>query len=273
MTVKEAYQYGAYFLAGNGVGEAEFKSLCLVCHLAGIPNRAYNTHQQDEVVLKRFADLLWRVKNGEPLQYVLGQWDFYDSTFFVGPGVLIPRPETEELVDRALEAVKNRKGARILDLCAGSGCIGLSLAKALPDAQVTLLEKSPDAFAYLEKNSCGLSNAHAILADIETADPSLYTADLLVSNPPYIRTGDLPALQAEVQCEPQMALDGGTDGLSFYQVIHDRWCACVVPGGDVFLEIGDEQSKAVCRIFSDFDAVCVHRDLFGHDRIVHAIKP
>ena len=107
MTVQEAYNYSVYFLGANGVDEEEFKAKCLVCHLAKIANRDYHSHLGDLVSQKKLADGLWQLKSGTPLQYVLGEWDFLDSTFAVGPGVLIPRPETEELAQLAIEQVKN----------------------------------------------------------------------------------------------------------------------------------------------------------------------
>ena len=107
MTVQEAYNYSVYFLGANGVDEEEFKAKCLVCHLAKIANRDYHSHLGDLVSQKKLADGLWQLKSGTPLQYVLGEWDFLDSTFAVGPGVLIPRPETEELAQMAIEQVKN----------------------------------------------------------------------------------------------------------------------------------------------------------------------
>lgn len=133
MTVQEAYNYSVYFLGANGVDEEEFKAKCLVCHLAKIANRDYHSHLGDLVSQKKLADGLWQLKSGTPLQYVLGEWDFLDSTFAVGPGVLIPRPETEELAQLAIEQVKNAGPTPVVwDLCAGSGCIGIAIAKPVP---------------------------------------------------------------------------------------------------------------------------------------------
>ena len=130
VTVREAYNYSVYFLGANGVDEEEFKAKCLVCHLAKIANRDYHSHLGDLVSQKKLADGLWQLKSGTPLQYVLGEWDFLDSTVPMGPGVLIPRPETEELAQLAIEQVKNAGSTPVVwDLCAGSGCIGIS---ALP---------------------------------------------------------------------------------------------------------------------------------------------
>ena len=149
MTLKQAYDYGVYFLSANGVDEAEFKSLCLVCHLDGIKNSEFEFHKNDEIIMKKFADLLWRVKSGEPLQYVIGKWDFYESEFFVGEGVLIPRPETEELTDLAVKIAQKIENPVVIDLCSGSGCIGINIAKKVKASTVYLVEKSEKAFSYL----------------------------------------------------------------------------------------------------------------------------
>ena len=116
MTLSEAYNYGVYFLSANGVDEAEFKSMCLACSLCGIKNNEFLMHKNDDVIMKRFADMLWRVKSGEPLQYVLGKWDFYNYEFSVGKGVLIPRPETEELVETALSSIKDKPSPGALEI-------------------------------------------------------------------------------------------------------------------------------------------------------------
>lgn len=271
MTLKEAYNYGVYFLSCNGVDEAEFKSLCLVCHLAGIKNSQYQQHQQDDIIMKRFADLLWRVKSGEPLQYVIGKWDFYESEFYVGKGVLIPRPETEELVEKAVDYIKSLSAPVVLDLCSGSGCIGISIAKACPDSLVYLVEKSPDALFYLMKNAEGVPNVKVICADIiEHSD--LPCADVIVSNPPYIKSDDIPKLQKEVLAEPRMALDGGKDGLDFYRVINDNWSVKLKSGGRLFLEIGENQGEEMKTVLSQFKDIEIFKDIYNNDRIAVAVK-
>lgn len=267
MTLKDAYNYSVYFLSCNGVDEAEFKSLCLVCHLAGIKNSQYKLHLDDEIIMKRLADMLWRVKSGEPLQYILGKWDFYESEFYVGKGVLIPRPETEELCERVIDYVKALGECVVYDLCAGSGCIGISIARACKNATVYLVEKSADAMFYLLKNAEGVPNAKVICADIFN-NIELEAADVIVSNPPYIRTDDIPSLQEEVQYEPLMALDGGADGLDFYRAINDLWCSRLKVNGKLFLEIGNDQGKDMESILTQFKDIEIIKDMYGNDRIV-----
>lgn len=276
MTLSEAFNYGVYFLSGNGVDEAEFKSLCLACHCAGIKNSEYKTHKNDEIIMKRFADLLWRVKSGEPLQYVIGKWDFYESEFYVGKGVLIPRPETEELTELVIKNAKKIKNPVVFDLCSGSGCIGISIAKAVPSATVYCFEKSDDAYFYLEKNAKNIDNVKIIKADIYYPEKveNLVKADIIVSNPPYIRTSDIEGLQSEVQEEPKMALDGGEDGLDFYRVIADKWIDYITEQGSLFLEIGEDQGQDVSMLLnnSNMRDVEVVKDLSNNERIVKANK-
>ncbi len=271
MTLAEAFNYGVYFLSANNIDEPEFKSLCLVCSCAGIKNSDYALHKSDEIIMRRFADMLWRVKSGEPLQYILGKWDFYESEFFVGEGVLIPRPETEELTELVIKSAHKIKNPVVFDLCAGSGCIGISVAKAVKGSHVYCIEKSGEAMKYLLKNSVGIENVDAIKEDIHFL-PELPQADIIVSNPPYIKTDDLPKLQNEVQREPKEALDGGKDGLDFYRIIADEWKEKIKDGGFLFLEIGDEQGKDVLKILKNagFKSPVLIKDTFGNDRIVKA---
>lgn len=271
MTVQEAYNYSVYFLGANGVDEEEFKAKCLVCHLAKIANRDYHSHLGDLVSQKKLADGLWQLKSGTPLQYVLGEWDFLDGTFAVGPGVLIPRPETEELAQLAIAQVKTAGSAPVVwDLCAGSGCIGISIAKACPGAQVYCVEKSADAFAYLQKNAMPIANVRPVLADISGDLSSLPAPQVVVSNPPYIPAAVLPTLQSEVQQEPMMALDGGADGLDFYRLIAEKIVPSLDGGTRLLLEIGDEQGSAVQDLFAHCKDVLVRQDIYGKDRILIA---
>lgn len=220
MTLKEAYNYGIYFLSCNGVDEAEFKSLCLVCHMAGIKNSEFEAHKNDDVIMKRFADLLWRVKSGEPLQYVLGKWDFYESEFYVGKGVLIPRPETEELTELVIKSCADFENPVVIDLCSGSGCIGLSVARAVKNAAVCCIEKSDEAFVFLKKNAANDKNTRLVNADIcfpEKID-NLNKASIIVSNPPYIKSNDIETLQAEVQHNREWRLTAAVTDLIFIEL-------------------------------------------------------
>ncbi len=206
---------------------------------------------------------------GEPLQYLLGEWEFYGLPIYVGPGVLIPRADTEHLVDAALQFLKNKPTARVADLCAGSGCIGLAIQKNAPGCGAVAVEKSADAFAYLQKNIARLgSEVQAVQADITAGGFGRY--DLIVSNPPYICTDVLKHLQTEVQHEPQMALDGGADGLYFYRAILKHWLPCLEKGGALMVEIGYDQAAAVSHLFCDAGLKNVQtlQDYGKNDRVI-----
>ncbi len=271
MNLKEAYSWGVKFLEGNNVDEADFKALCIACRVAGIKNSEYLSHINDDIIMSRLADMLWRVRAGEPLQYVLGKWDFFESEFYVGEGVLIPRPETEELVELCLNYANKDKKLIIYDLCAGTGCIGISLAKRLPLSEVYCIEKSEKAFEYLKKNSKGVNNVKAVLGDINN-EFDLPKADIIISNPPYVKSSDLPSLQSEVIREPETALDGGADGLDFYRIINGKWADKLKVGGMLFLEIGNEQKSGIETILTNFRNVEILKDLYKNDRMVTAIK-
>lgn len=268
MTLKQAYDYGVYFLSANGVDEAEFKSLCLVCHLDGIKNSEFEFHKNDEIIMKKFADWLWRVKSGEPLQYVIGKWDFYESEFFVGEGVLIPRPETEELTDLAVKIAQKIENPVVIDLCSGSGCIGISIAKKIKTSTVYLVEKSEKAFYYLLKNAKDVPNVNSLNKDI-FALPQIEKADIIVSNPPYINSGDIDSLQKEVQREPKMALDGGQDGLDFYRFIAENYKDYLKPDGVLLFEIGETQADAVADILksNSYSDIEIKKDIYGNARM------
>lgn len=213
----------------------------------------------DEFKSARFMEKIKQRASGIPVQYVIGSWDFYGETFEVGKGVLIPRPETELLVDFALDYLMGKNNPVVYDLCAGTGCIGLSVAKNRSDAKVFLIEKSPDAFRFLEKNrqNLGCENANLICGDILKGFESfgLPKPDLILSNPPYIETAEIETLQSEVHYEPVMALDGGKDGYIFYEAIADKWIDYC---GAVAVECGEGQSNKIKELFS-----CVFADVYS----------
>ena len=212
-------------------------------------------HSNDEADCEKadvYIESVVRRANGEPVQYVIGSWDFYGETFSVGKGVLIPRPETEILVDFALDFLKDKTNPVVFDLCSGSGCIGLSVAKKFPESKVFLIEKSVDAFDYLEKNlkNFGCKNTVLIKGDIFNGFEKfgLPAPDLILSNPPYIESNEIPLLQHEVLFEPSMALVGGEDGYDFYKVINDKWLPYCK--GAIAVECGEGQAEKIESLFS-----------------------
>ena len=253
MTLKELYSFCTGELLFTDC--AEFESQCLIEDILSYSKEQIylNNINIDESDFEKIKNAVTRRKNGEPLQYILGKWDFYDLTFSVGEGVLIPRPETEMLVDFALEKLKGVENPVIYDLCSGSGCIGLTIAKHRKDATVYLLEKERNALKYLLKNKVDieLENVVVVHDDLFTVDLSIFPeADLILSNPPYINSDEISQLQKEVLFEPKSALDGGNDGLDFYRCLAERWCSKVKHNGYIALECGEEQSNSIIELFN-----------------------
>lgn len=209
-----------------------------------------------------------RRAKGEPLQYILGEWDFYGFTFKVGEGVLIPRPETELLTERALTDLKelsrrDRRTGTVIDLCSGSGCIPITIAK-LAEADCRGVEISDPALKYFREN-IALHNTEdkvtALKGDVLRPDPELLEqlpekCDIITANPPYLTVREMEALQEEVRHEPEIALYGGIDGLDFYRVIFGKWKDRLSEKGEFIVETGDRQAEAVKGIMEKEGFVC-----------------
>lgn len=213
-----------------------------------------------------------------PLQYILGNWDFLHLTLKVGEGVLVPRPDTEILCETVVDFLRRQSAPhpQVLDLCAGSGCVGLGIASLYDGTTVTEVEWSDEALPFLRANvaESGLA-ATVIKADVLSAPPaSLGPFDVVVSNPPYIPTADLPDLMPEVQHEPAMALDGGEDGLAFYRAIVTHWLPLLKEGGLLAVEIGQGQETDVAAIWeaAGLRNITVTPDLSGILRVVSGQK-
>lgn len=272
MTLKELYKYCSDSL--NFTDDAKFETLCIFEDILNIKKEKVimDNSEVSIDIIQTLESVIERRKNNEPLQYIIGEWDFYDMKFFVGDGVLIPRPETEMLVDFALDNLKDVANPIVFDLCAGSGCIGLTVAKHLPNATVFLFEKEEKAYSYLCKNKerYNLNNATIIKCDIFDFDFSLLPmTDLMLSNPPYIMTEEITTLQKEVLKEPLTALDGGKDGLDFYHCIAEKWLKKVKSNALVAMECGDNQSSDIIEIFNgNYIEKNVLFDFNNIDRIV-----
>lgn len=233
-----------------------------------------------EEVCIRMAELLARAVGGEPLAYILGQWDFYGMTLYVNPDVLIPRDDTCAVTELAIQrTLYLDPNPRILDLCTGSGCIGLALANRVRDARVTLADVSKEALAVAKKNTVLhklTSRVSCLQVDaLQPAPGFLGTFDLIVSNPPYIRTEEMAALDASVrEFEPHLALEAGPDGLQFYRAIVRNFYTALKPGGWICLEFGMGQADAVCELLAQrgFQSIQRKIDFSGIERAVSAQK-
>jgi release factor glutamine methyltransferase len=228
--------------------------------------------------LTTYKALIQRRLSGEPTQYLTGKKEFYGRNFAVDARVLVPRPETELLVEACLRHLPQDTPCRVLDLCTGSGCIAVTLAVEHPQASVWATDVSPAALEVAQANAV----THGVDArvtfftgDLFAALPGPATFDLIVSNPPYIAQPQLPTLQREVQFEPRLALDGGADGLDIVRRLVSDAPAHLKAGGLLALEIGDDQGPAVLELLTRSlgHEVRVERDLARLDRLAFAKKP
>lgn len=225
----------------------------------------------------RLEALCCRRERREPLQYLRGSWPFLDFELAVGPGVLCPRADTEVVAEAAAAMLAGVRRPKVLDLCAGTGCLGLGVKRLCPEAEVTCVEKSPEAFRYLEQNArCALAgqSVAAVRGDLFTYWRSLpeRALDLIVSNPPYLTAQEMACLQPEVAQEPAMALEAGEDGLAFYRALAAHYQRALKPGGALALEIGWQQRAAVEALLRQhgWTDVAARQDYGGNDRCVLA---
>ena len=277
MTAEQVLRTAADKLRAAQIENASFDASCLVENITGLSRTKIMLCDDD--IADEQAELVERAVlrriSGEPLQYILGEWDFFGRTFEVGEGVLVPRPETELIVELALDKLGNARYPVVFDLCAGSGCIGLTIAAERPDAHVVLFEKYDKAFHYLKRNieKLGLTNVQAVQYDITMGyDKKLHeTPDLIVSNPPYLRTDELEGVPAEVMHEPVTALDGGADGTDFYRIIASRWLPYVNGHGGIIFECDPSQTLKIADMLMPYAMrVKIVTDIFGLQRAVYA---
>ncbi len=231
-----------------------------------------------EKAYDRMERALYRVQTGEPLAYILGEWDFYGMTLQVTPDVLIPRDDTCAVTTLAInQALYLHESPRILDLCTGSGCIGLAVASRVNDAKVTLADISRSAMAIAKKNITAhklSSRVSCVCVDALDEPPAfLGKFDMVISNPPYITTEEMLALPKSVKdFEPELALHGGEDGLMFYRSIAEKYQSVLKPGGYLCFEFGMGQGDAVCQILemNGYTILERSRDYNGIERAVLA---
>ena len=278
MTVKELIDFGKEQLNKNNIDNAQ-NEVFFIAEKVFDKSRAELILMYDLSAGKNeteeFCRIIDKRISGTPLQYCIGEWDFYGNTYKVGEGVLIPRPETEELCGLVINLLKNTAEPTVIDLCSGSGCIGLTVKCNIPDATVFLVEKSREALRYLIDNAssvCKNQFVSIVNGDVlipDSFEETFEKADMIVSNPPYIKKGELSSLQSEVQFEPKMALDGGEDGYDFYRVICKEWHRYLKNGGFIALECGENQAEYICGLFdSELFEKDIYKDFNGVDRFV-----
>ncbi len=248
--------------------------LSSLCHVPPLSLRLDYETVLPNSVLDRFELLVLRRLQRKPLQYILAEAPFFGRFFYVDPNVLIPRPETALLCEWALEKLAAVQAPRILDLCTGSGCLGISVSLSRPDAGVVCSDLSESALAVARKN------ADLLGADVVVRKSNLFSDlppdafDLILSNPPYIPTAELPSLQPEVRMEPSLALDGGPDGLSIYRRIVSDAPAFLKPGGILMMELGWDESDSVSVLLQSgpFSRIEIRKDLAGINRMISAVR-
>ncbi|HEV3113401.1 MAG TPA: peptide chain release factor N(5)-glutamine methyltransferase [Candidatus Binataceae bacterium] len=266
-------------LAQAGVENSKLDASVLLAAVLGVDRSRLFTGSAsfDGRSILRFHKFVARRAAREPLAYIVCHKEFFGLDFVVSPEVLIPRPETESIVEAALAALSGKPRAAVLDLGTGSGAIAVAIATNAPDAQVTATDIAPDALKTARRNAAH----HGCLARIEFALGDCWAAlscshpkfDLIVSNPPYVRDDEMGGLQPEVaRYEPEIALRGGKDGLDFYRRIAAEVDSHLNSGGEIIVEVGAGQAAEVARILKDGGCCAVEtiRDLAGHERVVRA---
>ena len=278
-TYNDIYLTTRNLLRQNGIEACDTEARILVAGAAGKTVehllrdlKLYTTGE----VENRALDYTARRLKGEPVAYITGSWEFYGIDLVVTPDVLIPRMDTEVLIDAVKEILTgNKMDARVLDLCCGSGCITCAIAHELPATRLVAVDLSASALEVCRRNVTDHklnSRVLCIQADATSSPPlGIGSFDLIVSNPPYIASGEIQSLDRSVRdYEPIWALDGGEDGLRFYKAIIKYWKSIIRPGGYLVFEVGEGQAKDVCDMLmaAGFSRTATRKDTQGIQRAV-----
>lgn len=276
--LKDLYLKLRGILSEAGIEAPELEARLLIEGVTGMNRASQIANSNSEIsgeIQEKLISMAQKRAEHLPLQYILGKWSFMGFEFKVGEGVLIPRDDTEVLVGLCLDYLKASDGKTALDLCAGSGAVSVVLDK-LANADVTAVELSDKAYNFLLENIKG-TNIKPHKGDIFECyrDFEAKSFDLIASNPPYIKTDEIEALQTEVGYEPKTALDGGADGLDFYRAIARRWTPLLKSGGAMAFELGEGQAEYVGGLMADHGYINIKtaKDLGGTDRAIIGILP
>ncbi|MBR4123896.1 MAG: peptide chain release factor N(5)-glutamine methyltransferase [Clostridia bacterium] len=278
MTIFEAYNSTKQKLMKAGIEDYVFEAKQIIKHITGLNATAILTNYNRNLTEFQQNNLTALLRQREiryPLQYIFGEWDFYGRPFYVGPGVLVPRADTETLVEAGLDYLKDKQGPKILDLCAGSGCIGITFACERKDSEVLMVEKFDEAINYAERNihKNNATNSAIKKGDVFDSVEAEGSYDLIVSNPPYIAESEINEMSPETQFEPQTALLAKDDGLEFYKAIANNYKKALKNGGMLAFEVGFKQSEAVAEILklAGFADIKFKKDLSDINRVVIGI--
>ena len=279
MTIFEAYNSTKKKLEKAGIEDSVFEAKQIIKHITGYSATQILTNYNNKLTEFQENNLIAIVHQREvryPLQYIFGNWDFYGRTFDVGVGVLVPRADTETVIDVALEFLKDKENPQILDLCAGSGCIGITLAKEIKSSNVLMIEKYMEAFRYTLKNIAKnvAANAKAMMGDIFKKSGADGEYDIIVSNPPYIPKNEMTEISPETKFEPETALLADDGGMEFYKAIINNYTDSLKKGGMMLFEVGIGESKKVMELLKNagYSSVDTRCDLGGIERAVFGIK-
>jgi len=278
MTIFEAYNSTKKKLEKAGIEDYVFEAKQIIKHITGLSATqilTYYNRNLTEFQENNLTALIHQREVRYPLQYIFGEWDFYGRSFYVGPGVLVPRADTETLIDGAKEYLENIEKPEILDLCAGSGCIGITLAKEKENSYVTLVEKYDEAIRYAEKNKVRnkADNARIIKGDVFESAGNDKCYDLIISNPPYIPENEMKDISPETHFEPETALLAADGGMEFYKAIIKNYTSSLKNGGMMAFEVGMGESEKVAELMKAAGyKVSIKKDLNNIERLVSGIK-
>ncbi|MBA4347677.1 MAG: peptide chain release factor N(5)-glutamine methyltransferase [Clostridiales bacterium] len=267
INISEAIREAKIMIEPVAHEEALQQAKIFVSTIVGIDVGALPIHADMKLVDEQITDLgemLERRLKGEPLQYILGEWEFFGLPFYVDSRALIPRQDTELLVETAIRIIRDRKYYTCLDLCTGTGCIGISIVKNT-DIQMTASDISRDALA-LAKENADLNDVNMNFVESDVFQCIDGKFDLIVCNPPYLSLDDMQSLQQELTFEPKFALYGGGDGLDFYRRIAREYRDHLNKNGMLLLEIGSGQTKSAASVFDANTSVL--NDLGGNPRVL-----
>ncbi len=278
MTIEEVLKKAIFKLNDNNILDAVAKARILLAHTLNV-NKEYlvihSNEELDEIIVNKYIESTNKLINNVPLQYITNHQEFMKLDFYVDENVLIPRADTEILVEEVINKCNQNveKNYKIMDLCAGSGAIGISIAKYVTNSEVVCVDISSKAIEVAKKNASSnkIENIKFVKSDMFKNIEEKF--DIIVSNPPYIKKDVIQSLDKEVQNEPIIALDGGNDGLDFYRIIVNEAYKYLNKNGELFLEIGYDQKNEVIEIIKNsekYKNIYSKKDLYGNDRIVVA---
>lgn len=279
MNIEEILKKEINNLKQNNIENSTLKVKILLANILNVKKEYLLIHSEEEVKQEdkiKYENNINELIKGKPLQYITNKQEFMGLNFYVDENVLIPQPDTEILVEKAIEIAETTQKNKILDMCTGSGCIAISLAKNINNAQIIATDISNNALNVANKNAIN----HNVENKIKFINSDMFNNieekfDIIVSNPPYIETVTINKLEIEVQNEPHLALDGGIDGLKFYKIIANNAFKYLNENGYLLLEIGYNQQESVTQLLQDtgkYKNIETIKDLGGNYRIVIARK-